>query len=95
MVGALRTLRRAQGRASHVGVTSDQRPIYGTLSRAFTLDMFREGIVYSISFYCVMAPSGRLAQLGEHIPYKDGVTGSIPVPPTTANLVLRGRSSVG
>ena len=25
---------------------------------------------------------GRLAQLGEHRPYKPGVTGSIPVPPT-------------
>jgi hypothetical protein len=26
--------------------------------------------------------SGRIAQLGEHSPYKAGVTGSIPVPPT-------------
>ena len=25
---------------------------------------------------------GRIAQLGEHSPYKAGVTGSIPVPPT-------------
>ena len=25
---------------------------------------------------------GRVAQLGEHRPYKPGVTGSIPVPPT-------------
>ena len=25
---------------------------------------------------------GRIAQLGEHRPYKPGVTGSIPVPPT-------------
>ena len=33
---------------------------------------------------------GRLAQLGEHIPYKDGVTGSSPVPPTMVSRHLRG-----
>ena len=27
--------------------------------------------------------NGRLAQLGEHLPYKQGVTGSSPVVPTT------------
>ena len=27
-------------------------------------------------------PNGRVAQLGEHRPYKPGVTGSSPVPPT-------------
>ena len=27
--------------------------------------------------------NGRLAQLGEHLPYKEGVTGSRPVSPTT------------
>ena len=27
--------------------------------------------------------NGRLAQLGEHLPYKHGVTGSSPVVPTT------------
>jgi hypothetical protein len=30
-----------------------------------------------------VAPCGRLAQLGEHFPYKEGVTGSSPVPPIT------------
>ena len=34
--------------------------------------------------------NGRLAQLGEHIPYKDGVTGSSPVPPTRVRRHLRG-----
>ena len=29
------------------------------------------------------AENGRIAQLGEHRPYKPGVTGSSPVPPTT------------
>ncbi len=29
-----------------------------------------------------LAGTGRIAQLGEHSPYKAGVTGSIPVPPT-------------
>ncbi len=28
--------------------------------------------------------NGSLAQLGEHLPYKQGVTGSSPVTPTTA-----------
>src|SRR5437773_1769996 len=27
-------------------------------------------------------PAGRLAQLGEHLPYKQGVAGSSPAPPT-------------
>jgi hypothetical protein len=35
---------------------------------------------------------GRLAQLGEHLPYKQGVTGSIPVPPTTESPVKAGLS---
>src|SRR5881394_1624417 len=29
---------------------------------------------------------GRLAQLGEHLPYKEGVTGSSPVPPIAGLL---------
>ena len=33
--------------------------------------------------------NGRLAQLGEHIPYKDGVTGSSPVPPTISPYSLK------
>ena len=37
---------------------------------------------------------GRVAQLGEHRPYKPGVTGSSPVPPTTYIKRPRGRSSV-
>ena len=36
----------------------------------------------------IMRPhdNGRLAQLGEHLPYKEGVTGSRPVSPTTHTL---------
>ncbi len=30
---------------------------------------------------------GRVAQLGEHRPYKPGVTGSSPVPPTTSKWI--------
>ena len=39
---------------------------------------------------------GRIAQLGEHRPYKPRVTGSSPVPPTRIKneKVMRGRSSV-
>ena len=33
---------------------------------------------------------GRLAQLGEHLPYKQGVTGSSPVPPTKSTICWRG-----
>ena len=36
---------------------------------------------------------GRLAQLGEHLPYKQRVTGSSPVAPTNLSLWLG--SSVG
>jgi hypothetical protein len=32
--------------------------------------------------------SGRLAQLGEHLPYKQGVTGSSPVPPTFSSAIV-------
>ena len=31
--------------------------------------------------------NGRLAQLGEHLPYKEGVTGSRPVSPTTSTSI--------
>ncbi len=36
----------------------------------------------------IMRPhdNGRLAQLGEHLPYKEGVTGSRPVSPTTSTF---------
>ena len=33
--------------------------------------------------------SGIIAQLGEHLPYKQGVTGSSPVGPTFANIFVR------
>ena len=33
--------------------------------------------------YTCQQDSGRLAQLGEHLPYKQGVTGSSPVATTT------------
>ena len=36
---------------------------------------------------------GSIAQLGEHLPYKQGVTGSSPVVPTTEKLC--GSGSVG
>ena len=32
---------------------------------------------------------GSIAQLGEHLPYKQGVTGSSPVVPTTDGLVVQ------
>ena len=36
-----------------------------------------------------MVGTGRIAQLGEHSPYKAGVTGSIPVPPTINTFRVR------
>src|ERR1700759_1241419 len=41
-----------------------------------------------------VAPSGRLAQLGEHFPYKEGVTGSSPVPPIHAGHRTRPKPSI-
>ena len=35
-----------------------------------------------------MGEPGRLAQLGEHFPYKEGVTGSSPVPPIDAMTII-------
>ena len=32
---------------------------------------------------------GRIAQLGEHLPYKQGVIGSIPIVPTKYGLVVQ------
>ena len=37
----------------------------------------KQGIVSRVRI--PSSPYGRLAQLGEHLPYKQGVTGSIPV----------------
>ena len=36
-------------------------------------------------FYIILLvnKSGRIAQLGEHLPYKQGVIGSSPIVPTT------------
>ena len=39
--------------------------------------------------YNLIIENGRLAQLGEHLPYKEGVTGSRPVSPTTFQQVFR------
>jgi hypothetical protein len=41
-----------------------------------------------------LIPAGRLAQLGEHLPYKQGVGGSIPSPPIIRPCVQCGRSFV-
>ena len=37
---------------------------------------------------------GRIAQLGERCPYKAEVTGSIPVPPTSAKAGSRGAGQI-
>ena len=39
--------------------------------------------------------NGRVAQLGEHRPYKPGVTGSSPVPPTIAWVLVAGPRGLG
>ena len=36
----------------------------------------------------VGSPHGSIAQLGEHLPYKQGVTGSSPVTSTKSNKLL-------
>ncbi len=35
-----------------------------------------------LSCYIIILADGSIAQLGEHLPYKQGVTGSSPVVPT-------------
>ncbi len=58
------------------------------------------------NLYNATPQHGRLAQLGEHLPYKEGVTGSRPVSPTTLDFhhklqaiakcyIMRAISSVG
>ena len=42
-----------------------------------------------MSFRLTKAYRGSLAQLGEHLPYKQGVTGSSPVVPTIVGLVVQ------
>ena len=41
-------------------------------------------MLFLYTSYCrsMRAEQGRLAQLGEHLPYKQGVVGSIPTVPT-------------
>ena len=40
--------------------------------------------LYSILYFAAESgKNGSIAQLGEHLPYKQGVTGSSPVVPTT------------
>ncbi len=39
-------------------------------------------ILSFLKFMSLKVGIGRIAQLGEHSPYKAGVTGSSPVPPT-------------
>ena len=43
---------------------------------------------YIICFYIVVI-FGRIAQLGEHLPYKQGVIGSSPIVPTKYGLVVQ------
>ena len=40
-------------------------------------------------FTIAALPNGSIAQLGEHLPYKQGVTGSSPVVPTISGLVVQ------
>jgi hypothetical protein len=51
------------------------------------LDFPEESSVYCNSICFGVPCSGRLAQPGERIPYKDEVAGSIPAPPTIVDRV--------
>ena len=42
-----------------------------------------------LDLYFCIRKHGILAQLGEHLPYKQGVTGSSPVSPTICGLVVQ------
>ena len=62
---------------------SDRRYQIRLLGQAVKTSPFHGGNTSSI---LVGVTNGELAQLGEHLPYKQGVTGSSPVLPTIANL---------
>ena len=47
------------------------------------------------TYFCICDARGSIAQLGEHLPYKQGVTGSSPVVPTSFFNFIRLCSSVG
>ena len=62
---------------------SDRRYQIWLLGQAVKTSPFHGGNTSSI---LVGVTNGELAQLGEHLPYKQGVTGSSPVLPTNHNL---------
>ena len=64
------------------------------LGQAVKTPPFHGGNRGSIPLGVTILNLGRIAQLGEHLPYKQGVTGSIPVVPTKINLIWLS-SSVG
>ena len=69
---------REEGPASRLPRTSNpQQPTRGRRGREPGLSCWQSGPSFATIF-----GSGRIAQLGEHRPYKPGVTGSNPVPPT-------------
>ena len=50
---------------------------------------------YLMCYYIQVVWNGSLAQLGEHLPYKQRVTGSSPVAPIDLKLNIRWCSSIG
>ena len=46
-------------------------------------------MIYSYPLQGKATDCGSIAQLGEHLPYKQRVTGSSPVVPTTSGLVVQ------
>jgi hypothetical protein len=57
-------------------------------------DSIDKGQVELVASAKVAKEIGRIAQLGERCFYKAEVTGSIPVPPTSANAGLRGAGQI-
>jgi hypothetical protein len=54
------------------------------------LTVERKAVYIFYVFGLLIALEGRLAQLGERIPYKDEVAGSKPAPPTMADRLFCG-----
>ena len=63
---------------------SDRRYQIRLLGQAVKTSPFHGGNTSSI---LVGVTNGELAQLGEHLPYKQGVTGSSPVLPTSKRQI--------
>ena len=51
---------------------------------------YKKDLIYLILYYIITKRFGSIAQLGEHLPYKQRVIGSSPIVPTMKELTQCG-----